>query len=334
MASTTIAAPARKNAQKLGLPGQMMAFAWSEVTPRFMLRALFAGVLISVTALEAIRFGVVERPIPLAATYTSVDPVVASVGREVLRVSDAYAHAAFIGEDDAAAMPELIASGTVDDAIDHLALAQAAREDGIDENLEIRALVALAERQILAEAYLDRIATLAADEEAIKARYAEERAALRREQLLQMAQIVVPTRAEAEAVIADLSGTSFARLAEERSIDEATKAQGGKMAQVRTGDLDERLQAALASLSIGTVSEPVETDQGWHVVRVESRRAMRLEPFEARRDAIAETLRREAIANALDSARDRMPVKLRSADAIAADEAASSEARIGLVRQL
>lgn len=310
----------RKTSGFLGFQARIVIRGIAGLGSRSMLRALFCGVLVTAGALEAIRFGAVERPQPLATAYHSNDPVVASVGREVLRVSDAFAHAAFIGEDvELESVPALIASGTVDDAANHLALAQAAREAGVDEALEIRAAVALAERQILAEAYLDQVARRAVTEEAILARYEAERDAVKEDNVLRLSEIVVATREEALALAKRLPRNSFASLAQKHSIAATTKGKGGLLGEVREGDLDPAMAEALTDIGIGGVTEPFETEAGWHLVKLESRRALRLPPLRERREAIAEALKQEAIAAALEGARVRAPLRVRSAQAIAAD---------------
>ncbi|MEE4210462.1 MAG: hypothetical protein V2I43_14505, partial [Parvularcula sp.] len=213
IASATGASPA-KTPTGLGFLGLILSRGTADLTARTMLRGIFLGVMVTTVALEGVRFGYVERPIPLSVAFQDNDPVVASVGHELIRMSDAYAQASLIGEEIRSAddLGALIATGTIDAAADQAALAQAARQVGIDEALEIRAALALAERQILAEAYLGRIADAAVTEEAIVARYEQETSALRQDSMLRISEIMLPTRAEADAVHEKLGSSTFAAL--------------------------------------------------------------------------------------------------------------------------
>lgn len=311
--------PARRGV--LGTQLDVALAAIASLSPRLLLRGVFASVIVAAMAMEAVRFGVVERPMRALTTYQNADPVVASVGTEVLRVSDAYAHAAFVGHDRPADLQTLISSGTVSEAADHLALAQAAREAGIADSVEVRASVALAEREILAEAFLDRVAQDAVTEEAILARYRQESLALARDSVMRLYQIVLPTREAAESVVARLPRADFTALARQRSIDEGSREKGGYLGEVRADDLHPRLAEAAAELTIGGVSEPVETEAGWHVLKLESRRAVRLPPLAERREAIAAALKREAIEEALAELRSRMPLEVRDPGTVAMDMA-------------
>ncbi|MEM7740965.1 MAG: peptidylprolyl isomerase [Pseudomonadota bacterium] len=285
-----------------------------------MLRAIFCAALLTATSLETIRLGVVRPPQLLASATENFDPVVASIGDQVLRVSDAYAHAAFTGEPaaDARDVGELLTSGTVDAAANQVALAQAARTEGIDNALEIRAALALAERQILAEAYLDQVTRAAISEQAIHARYKAEQEALAANAVMRVSHIVVPSRDQAHSLASQLPAASFPVLAARHSIDEATSSQGGRMGELRASDLHPTLRQAVQGLRVGDASSPVETEQGWHIVKLEARRDVRLAPLSERRPAIVDALTQEAIAAALASAREAVPMRIRPAESIVA----------------
>lgn len=302
-------------------PAKTVAACVRDFDARTALRGIFCAVLAAAGAAEGIRYGLVERPMTLAAGFEDIDPVVAQVGTDVLRVSDAVAHAMFTGTDaeDATDVPKLIASGTVDEAVDHLALAQLARESGLDGTLEIRAAVALAERQILAEAYLDQISEFAASEEQIRARYDAEREAMAAESVMRLSKIVLPTQEAAQAVLVRLPRANFSTLASQKSIDTASAELGGLMGDLTSAELEPGVADALAGMAIGGVTDPILTEEGWTIVKLESRRALRLPRFEERRDEIARTLREEAIQDALGNARDRFAARVRPAEVIVAE---------------
>ncbi|MEM9838788.1 MAG: peptidylprolyl isomerase [Pseudomonadota bacterium] len=288
---------------------------------RGLLRAVFLAALVGAAAMESIRFNMIQPTYVTASATRTVDPIVASVGDEVLRLSDAYAHVDFVGEVQPEDVTELLTSGVVREAADHLALAEAARESGLGNSLDIRAAVALAERQILAEAYLEQIAAVAASNEAVAQRYAEKQAALAENSVMRLSKILVPTKEDADAIVARLPRADFANLARQRSIDEASKSVGGSMGDVRAADLPEALSAAAKALPVGGISAPVKTQAGWVVLKLESRRALRLPPLVDIHASIAAELRQEAMAEAMADARSLSPTRMRDPEAIASDQA-------------
>lgn len=84
-----------------------------------------------------------------------------------------------------------------------------------------------------------------------------------------------------EALSARLKqGADFAELARSESQDPGSKAQGGDLGWIKRGQMLERFEAALFSLRPGQVSEPVETEFGWHLIRLDEFKPARTRAFE------------------------------------------------------
>jgi parvulin-like peptidyl-prolyl isomerase len=87
-----------------------------------------------------------------------------------------------------------------------------------------------------------------------------------------VAHILVPNREEADAIVAELAqGGDFAALARERSSDQGSAETGGLVActdSEQFGQLVEPFRLAVAATPVGTVSPPVETEFGFHVIKV------------------------------------------------------------------
>jgi peptidyl-prolyl cis-trans isomerase D len=113
-------------------------------------------------------------------------------------------------------------------------------------------------------------------------------------------------RAAAEAVVARLrGGEDFAAVAAEVSTDAGTKAQGGDLGWMGRGILVGPFEDALFALEIGQLSEPVRSDFGFHVIRLDEVRAGDLQSFEAVREELAaETRTREAESEFYDRANE------------------------------
>jgi parvulin-like peptidyl-prolyl isomerase len=104
--------------------------------------------------------------------------------------------------------------------------------------------------------------------------------------------ILVETAEEAEEVLAELeAGEDFETLAQERSIDEFSATRGGELGENPRGAYVEPFDDALWAAEEGEIVGPVETEFGYHVIRVEEFREQRL-PEVA--DEIREELRTQA----------------------------------------
>lgn len=99
--------------------------------------------------------------------------------------------------------------------------------------------------------------------------------------------------AEAEAVVARLeAGEDFVALAAEVSDDTGTRNAGGDLGWVARNVLPEALDATAFAMEPGDIDGPVETEFGFHIVRLEEARAGDPPPFEQMRDEI-----RDQVAN-------------------------------------
>ncbi len=102
-----------------------------------------------------------------------------------------------------------------------------------------------------------------------------------------IAQIVVATRAEAEALRGRISsGEGFFVLAERYSIDPYGRAHAGDMGWLREGTGMSQIEHALEGLKEGQVSDVVETPKGYHLVTLIDRLPEQQESFAAVHDRI------------------------------------------------
>jgi parvulin-like peptidyl-prolyl isomerase len=80
--------------------------------------------------------------------------------------------------------------------------------------------------------------------------------------------ILVATEEEAQAVLTRLeSGEDFATLAMELSTDTASGANGGDLGWFGRGQMVAPFETAVFALDIGEISEPVQSDFGWHIIQ-------------------------------------------------------------------
>ena len=85
-------------------------------------------------------------------------------------------------------------------------------------------------------------------------------------------------------------GADFAALAQEHSDDTPTGAKGGDLGFFSRGAMVKPFEDAAFSLSVGEVSEPVETQLGFHIIQLEDRQPAQPRPFDEVRDEIRQEL--------------------------------------------
>ncbi len=141
--------------------------------------------------------------------------------------------------------------------------------------------------------------------------------------------ILVETAEEATEIKAKIDeGEDFAALAEEFSTDEMTKIVGGELGEisVKYSGFDEDFMAALQELEVGEVSEPVETQFGFHIIKLTDVK----EGADALKDEIAEILFNEEYMKYTSDLRDNAEIKFNDEEVKEEDkkdaEAVSEEA--------
>ena len=103
--------------------------------------------------------------------------------------------------------------------------------------------------------------------------------------------ILVDTEAEAKALKEKIDkGADFAQLAKENSKDPGSKDDGGDLGYFGHGQMVPQFEDVVFKLKKGEVSDPVKTQFGWHLVKLEDRRVKQPPAFEIVKDRIMQSL--------------------------------------------
>lgn len=86
------------------------------------------------------------------------------------------------------------------------------------------------------------------------------------------------------------NGEDFAALAKKYSTDEGTKANGGELGYFAKGTMVTEFDNAAFSLPVNTISDPVKTQYGYHIIKVEAKKAAQAANYEDSKAQIKETL--------------------------------------------
>jgi foldase protein PrsA len=113
--------------------------------------------------------------------------------------------------------------------------------------------------------------------------------------------VLTKTEAQAEAAKKALeSGQPWKAVAKQYSIDEASKAQGGKLPGVAKGQQEKSLDTAVFGAKKGVVSGPVKTQFGWYVFEVTKVTTASQQSLEQSKDTIKNLLKSQKQQKALD----------------------------------
>ncbi|MEB3103841.1 peptidylprolyl isomerase [Ferviditalea candida] len=110
--------------------------------------------------------------------------------------------------------------------------------------------------------------------------------------------ILVGGKEEAAAILADLKkGADFAAIAKEKSLDSATKDNGGDLGFFAKGDMEEAFEKAAFSLPVGSLSDPVQTSNGYHIIKVTEHKQAHTPTLDEKKAEIREQLVNEQLSS-------------------------------------
>lgn len=150
-------------------------------------------------------------------------------------------------------------------------------------------------RALLANDAMQRVAEAAVTDEALQAAYDESFAEAEPQREFSAAHILVASEEEAQAIVAELEGgADFAALARERSTGPSGP-NGGDLGWFGLGQMVPPFEAAVVALEPGQVSAPVQTEFGWHVIRLNDSRVQDVPELAEVRDQLVEQVQRAAV---------------------------------------
>jgi len=124
-------------------------------------------------------------------------------------------------------------------------------------------------------------------EDELRAYFEEHKADYSTEEQIEASHILVATAEEAQAILDELArGADFAELARTRSTDTGSAAQGGALGWFGRGVMAPEFEEAAFTLEVGETSGIVQTDFGFHIIRVTDRRAASEPEFEEVADRV------------------------------------------------
>jgi len=170
--------------------------------------------------------------------------------------------------------------------------AQAAEKAGLGKSGDAAFQLEVARLQILQDAlYSGYLKDHKATDAELKAEYDSQVAQMPKTQY-HAHHILVATKDEADQVIAALKkGAKFETLAGQKSSDPGSKAKGGDLDWFNGSQMVKPFTDAVAALKKGEVTAaPVQTNFGWHVIRLDDTREVAPPAFETVKDRIAQIL--------------------------------------------
>jgi peptidyl-prolyl cis-trans isomerase C len=245
--------------------------------------------------------------LPLRAEETN--PVLAKVNGAEIRQSDVTLAEEELGPSLAQMDPATKKENVLAFLIDMKIVAKAAEAKKIEDRDDFKARLAFTRNRLLMDNLLAAEGKAATTEEAMKKVYDEAAKQIEGEQEVHARHILVETEDEAKAIEAELKkGADFAELAKKKSKDPGAS-DGGDLGFFTKDQMVPEFSAAAFSLEPGKISDPVKTQFGWHIIKVEEKRNRKAPDFEQVKGQIETYVTRKAQAEYVAKLRESAKVE-------------------------
>ena len=286
------------------------------------------GFVLGLTALSLSPLMAQETaPAPEAAPAAApVDPaaVVATVNGKPVTEADLALAEGELAQQFARLAPEQRRAAALSAAIEIKVMAAQAVADGLDKDPDFkRRAEFLQERALHGEMVEKQVVGKITDDE-IRARYDKEITAVPPANEIHARHILVKTKEEADAIIKQLDdGADFQKLANEHTSDPSGKTNGGDLGYFGPGQMVPEFDKAAGALEVGAYTkEPVQTQFGWHIIKLEDKRAKQPPAFDAVKENVRSMIVRDKYFELVKSLRAAAKVEIPDAELKKAVDAA------------
>ena len=186
---------------------------------------------------------------------------------------------------------------------DIVVLAQTAEQQKLADNDDVKHRIQFERNKVLMETLLQKAGEAAQTDDAMHKVYDDAIKQMPPEEEVHARHILVPTEDEAKAIEAELKkGADFATLAKEKSKDPGA-ADGGDLGYFTKDQMVAEFSDVAFKLDKGQVSDPVKTQFGWHIIKVEDKRTKPTPTFDEVKSQISTYVAHRAQAELVDKLR-------------------------------
>jgi len=236
---------------------------------------------------------------PALAEDVTADTVVATVDGVEITVGHMIAARDTLPPQYLALPDDVLFTGILDQIIQQTALAKVG-EANLTKRDEL--VIENERRAYLAGAVLDDAARNAVTEDAIAEAYDNKYSGNEPSKEFNAAHILVETEDEAKAIRDEIAGgADFTALAKDRSVGPSGP-NGGELGWFGMGMMVKPFETAVIDLEPGEVSDPVQTQFGWHVIRLNETRIVEAPALDDVREELASEIENRAVQDQLNAA--------------------------------
>jgi peptidyl-prolyl cis-trans isomerase C len=245
----------------------------------------------------------------LPARADDANPVLAKVNGAEIRQSDMAVAEEELGPSLEKMDPATKKENLLAFMIDMQIVAKAAEDKKIEDTDEFKKRLAFARNRLLMDSLLASEGKAATTDAAMKKVYDDAAKQISTEDEVHARHILVATEEEAKAIEDELKkGADFAELAKKKSKDPGAS-DGGDLGFFTQDQMVPEFSAVAFSLPPGKISDPVKSQFGWHIIKVEEKRNRKPPDFDQVKGQIETYVTRKAQADYVAKLRETAKIE-------------------------
>jgi len=196
-------------------------------------------------------------------------------------------------------------------------MSQEAAKKGLDKQSDIIQQLILAKQSVLVGAFVqDYVKAHPVSDEAVNKEYESVKANLGGKEY-NLRHILVEKESDAKSIAAKLKKDSkdanFEKLAKASSKDAGSKDHGGDLGWIPVGNISNTFVKPFAdaalNLTKGQISEPVQSQFGWHIIKLDDVRDLKLPPLDELKPQLIQRLQQQAVKQLISDLRDKAKIE-------------------------
>ncbi|GGB90141.1 peptidylprolyl isomerase [Marivita lacus] len=236
--------------------------------------------------------------LPVQAQDTlSADSVVATINGTEITLGHMLMIRASLPDQYQQLPDEVLWDGILDQIVQQTVLSQ---QDSGEESRRVQLALENERRALMAAQVIEDIVDDAVTDEAVQALYEETYLQGEPTEEFNASHILVATQEEAAAIAEEVrGGADFATVAQEKSTGPSGP-NGGQLGWFGPGMMVPEFQTAVEGMEIGAISDPVQTQFGWHVIKLNEKRVQAAPELASVREELEATLSQDAVSQRID----------------------------------
>lgn len=250
----------------------------------------------------------------MTVAYAAKDYVILEVGSKEIKKSEVEAIWQTLFPAGAApdfdSVEEPIKQNVLRGVVSEYLLHDEAVAAGVEKLDDVKTKIDEAARKIVVRKFIDMKTEALVTEKDIKAEYEKAVKDGKDKEEVRARHILVADEAKAKELKKKIDGgADFEKLATENSNDPGSKKQGGDLGFFPEGSMVKEFSDAAFKLKVGQVSDPVKTKFGWHIIKAEERRKLKMPSYADAKDKIKNHLTEEKLNEYVNKLVDQTQVK-------------------------